>query len=92
MGTICFRGCSKLEYVIIGSNCAKIDTGCFSGCSALNYIKIYSNTPPTIGTNVFSGSTCYIYVPDDYIEIYKSATNWSSIQSRIKSLSTFVEP
>ena len=33
----------------------------------------------------------YIYVPDDLVENYKTATNWSVYASQIKPLSEYVE-
>lgn len=34
---------------------------------------------------------CFIYVPDDYVEQLKSATNWSTYADQIKGLSELVE-
>jgi hypothetical protein len=43
-----------------------------------------------LGNNAFTGTplvgdgTGYIYVPDDLVDAYKSATNWSALASHIK--------
>ena len=42
------------------------------------------------GTLIASGNG-YIYVPDELIEQYKTATNWSVYANQIKPLSEYVE-
>lgn len=44
------------------------------------------------GTNAFTGTkiasgTGYVYVPDELVEEYKVATNWSTFANQIKPLS-----
>lgn len=48
--------------------------------------------PPTLGTTNNSG-TATIYVPDESVDAYKAATNWSTTQiaNRIRPLSTYSE-
>ena len=43
-------------------------------------VSMVSNTPIASGTG-------YVYVPDDMVETYKSATNWSDYSSQIKPIS-----
>lgn len=52
-----------------------------------------SITPPSLGTEVFGrcSSNLKIYVPDDSVEAYKGATNWSNYADRIHPLSEYVE-
>ena len=71
-----------------------IDTGAFSSCSrlvtlvlrkadavcTLKNVNAFTNTP-------FAKGTGYIYVPDDLVEQYKAATNWSTFASQIKPIS-----
>ncbi len=72
--------------------CESIGNSAFSSCKKLTYIKCLPAIPPSLGENAFSyGSSCPIYVPDDSVDTYKSATNWSAYASRIKALSTFVD-
>ena len=65
----------------------------FSGCTALKTVvlrlnrvsqlkaaDVFNNTPIANGTG-------YIYVPDDLVEQYKAATNWSAYASQIKPIS-----
>lgn len=35
--------------------------------------------------------TLNVYVPDDLVDAFKAATNWSAFGDRIKPLSTYVE-
>ena len=52
------------------------------------YIKCLAVTPPTCGSNAFSQSgSCNIYVPDDSVNAYKTANNWSTYESYIKPIS-----
>lgn len=50
-------------------------------------------TPPTINVSFFSSSirNNKIYVPDDSVEAYKQASNWSTWADRIYPLSEYVE-
>lgn len=48
-----------------------------------------SVTPPTLENSIQSGPT--IYVPDESVETYKTATNWSSYASKIKPISEYIE-
>lgn len=48
-------------------------------CSLVN-VNAFGGTPIANGTG-------YIYVPDDLVDAYKGATNWSTYASQIKGLS-----
>ena len=66
----------------------------FKSCSRLTTV-IIRNTATVASltsTNAFSGtSKAYFYVPDNLVEEYKSATNWSTYADRIKPLSEVPE-
>lgn len=47
---------------------------------ALGNVNALNNTPIANGTG-------YVYVPDDLVDAYKEATNWSTYASQIKGLS-----
>lgn len=47
-------------------------------------------TPPTLGSGNFPGASV-IYVPDESVEAYKTASNWSTYADKIKPLSEYVE-
>lgn len=75
-----------------------IDTGAFSGCArlvtlilrkadtvcTLKNVNAFTNTPIAKGTG-------YIYVPDNLVEQYKTANNWSTYASQIKPISELEE-
>lgn len=71
-----------------------ISGGAFSGCSRLvTLILRKADTVCTLeNVNAFSGTsiakgTGFVYVPDDLVEQYKAATNWSTYASQIKPIS-----
>ena len=66
-----FSGCSRLVTVIL----RKADTVC-----TLENVSAFSGTP-------IAKSTGFVYVPDDLVEQYKAATNWSTFASQIKPVS-----
>lgn len=47
------------------------------------------NSNDLTGTTITKG-TGYVYVPDDMVETYKSATNWSAYADQIKGMSELV--
>lgn len=70
-----------LRKIVIGTNeTTSVATLSTAPSSAL------SNTP-FIRTN--SHGNAYVFVPDDLVEDYKVATNWSTIADKIKPLSDF---
>ena len=92
-----FYGCTALTSISLPA-CTSIDSGAFYGCSALTIIKL--TNPSKICTlsnsNAFKNTAIankagYIYVPDELVEQYKKATNWSEYASQIKPLSAYTE-
>lgn len=84
IGISAAQSCTKLNTLNIGSGCTSIGNNAFSGCTALTSISITAPQPPTLGSNVFAGSTCPIYVPIDSLFDYVSA--WSAYASRIQPM------
>ena len=61
-----------------------------SSCSRLAYVIFGSSIPFSLESGSLSnGNTCPIYVPDDAVDAYRTATNWSAYASRIKPISDF---
>ena len=83
IGTNAFTNCRSMTTLIIPNSVISIGNSAFSGCSGLNSILIGRSTPPTIGTNVFAGSNCFIYVPQESYDLYVNAENWSTYKERI---------
>ena len=89
LGKQAFYDCTSLENIEVPSTTTSIGEACFMNCSALQSVIVRATTPPSLGTRVFQGTTCPIYVPDASVEAYKTATNWNSYTSRIKPLSEY---
>ena len=66
-----FSGCSRLVTLIL----RKADTVC-----TLENVSAFS------GTSIAKG-TGFVYVPDNLVEQYKAATNWSTYANQIKPIS-----
>ena len=90
-----FAGCSKLKTLEL-PKVKTIKVRCFYGCKALDTLIIRTEGQvATVGassgytwTNTpISSGKGYIYVPDDLVEDYKIATNWSNYANQIKGLS-----
>lgn len=84
-----FRGCPKLKTIDLRSlGGATLKTYCFRNCSSLETL-IFGGTEinTIIDTSVLYGTpeTMSIYVPDNLVDAYKTATNWTTFASRIKS-------
>ncbi len=73
-------GCSKLTEITIGSGVNSIGNYAFQNCTSLATVYNYATTPLVIsGTSPFSGaslSTCTLYVPEQSIELYQTASVW----------------
>lgn len=53
-----------------------------------NIVCNLTNTIPTTNTHIADG-TANIYVPDNLVELYKAATNWSTYADMIKPISQY---
>lgn len=85
-------GCKALETIDFGSILI-INATAFNNCTSLNkvIIRTTSKVCELRNTNAFGGTgiangTGLIYVPDNLVDSYKIATNWSTYASQIKSL------
>jgi hypothetical protein len=89
IGANAFVNCKALRHVVLPAGFTSMDWSVFQGCTSLEYIVCKPTTPPSCGNNCFSGSTCNIYVPDESVEDYKTASGWTGYASRIKPMSEF---
>ena len=91
IGEYAFGSCQKLKQIIIPSEVHTIGYDAFSYCNELQTIICYANTPPTCTQNYlsWSSSISYIVVPDDSIELYKTASGWKDMANKIISLSEY---
>ena len=89
IGNSAFSNCSGLTNIEIPSSLTSIGSSAFSDCRNLTSITIKATTPPALMSNVFTNTNnCPIYVPAESVDAYKTATNWSSLASRIQAIPT----
>ncbi len=58
---------------------SKIGSYAFSGCTQIKELTCLATTPPTLGTDVFSGMNCAavtLNVPQESLALYKAADQW----------------
>lgn len=79
-----FSGCSALVSIAIPKSITKMEDFSFNECRKLKTVFLLSQIPPTIYSNTFYGTNCTFIVPKGSLEAYRTATNWSSLASRIK--------
>ena len=93
-----FSYCKNLVLVDLGENCSSIGNeslGRYVGTSGNNITIICrASTPPSLGGAIINKSWVYatigeIYVPDESVEAYKTATNWSAYANKILPLSQY---
>ena len=95
IGEYAFRSCSNLStanFPLI----TIIASYAFQSCSNLTALVLRDTTTvcSLTNTNAFNSTpikngTGYIYVPDDLVDSYKAATNWSAYAAQIKPLSEY---
>lgn len=81
---------SAVQKVILPTTTLTIGSRCFFNGSCAIMI-LMATSPPTLNLGSYSPTPGSVYVPDDSVEDYKAATNWSSIASKIYPLSEFTE-
>ena len=79
LATSVLEGSTGLEEVIIPASVTTINQDAFYNCSKLKAIRNYSITPQTITERAVYNvdkKTCILYVPMDYIDLYKAKAVW----------------
>lgn len=89
-----FMYCRGVTRVVCNGAMTYISSQAFSSCENLvEFIMPNITRVPTLSnTNAFTNTpiskgTGYIYVPDDLVESFKTASNWSTYASQIKGIS-----
>lgn len=89
-----FANCSKLTQINLPNlGATTIQRYAFANCYALHTLVLGGAFKTLANTNAFSwtGSQAEkpltIYVPDDLVDTYKTATNWTTVADKIKPMS-----
>ncbi len=87
IGGYAFMSCNNLTNVTIGTGITSIGGYAFDSCYGLDSITIYATTPPTLGNNAFLGvSNFTIYVPEESVNAYITASGWGGYWTKIKPI------
>ena len=92
IGEYAFENCPNLAIVNL-PKCTFIGQFAFQYCPNLTTIILSNNQVVTLGSiNAFNNSAIsrcigYIYVPDNLVNSYKTATTWSTYANQIKPIS-----
>lgn len=96
IGSSVFNALTTLKTMIIRGEVIKADgTGdgsmfkCWENCTGLESFVMLSEKPMGFGFWMLNGTTCKIYVPDIAVDVYKAASGWSGLTSRILPLSSY---
>ena len=94
IGGSVFYGCVLLAEMTCLGNITRINNDAFYGCTKLSKFALpnITSVPTLSSANNFNNTpiangTGYIYVPDDLVESFKSATNWNTYADQIKAIS-----
>lgn len=75
--------------VVFPASITSVAANAFAGWTSVPYFKMERTVPFTIGSAAFglTSLTFPIYVPDESVDDYKTATNWTAYATRIKPVS-----
>lgn len=86
IGAEAFYRCLLLTSVSLPASMMSIGDNAFAGCTNLAQFEVLAETPPTLGTSVFSeDNNLTIYVPSTSLVSYKNS--WSAYADRIQPMS-----
>jgi len=80
-----FSGCTNLESAVVGDSVTSIKDYAFKDCSSLNTITVNA-TNATLASSALSVTLINltkIIVPIDYVDAYKTKTNWAQFADKI---------
>ncbi len=82
LGEYVFLNCSSLKSMFLPSLTQFTNRGVFQNCTSMTAL-IFKEFVTLYSTDVFTSNNTLFYVPSALVETYKSATNWSTLASRI---------
>ena len=93
-----FANCSSVTKINLPNlGATSIKRSCFANCYALHTLvlggefKTLESTVAFNNTGNAAEKPFYIYVPDDLVDTYKTATNWTAYADKIKPMSELEE-
>lgn len=87
IGSSAFNDCVRLSSITIPDSVTRIGSSAFGFCDNLKKVYCKAAIPPTLGSQVFYtsyNSVPYIYVPNESVSKYRSATNWKDYSYYIR--------
>lgn len=81
---------TNLKSITIYGNCTSISERFADNCTNLEWVEFQGDEPPTFESSLMfqnTNTSFVIYVPDDAVEDYKSAKNFTIFANRIKPVS-----
>ena len=87
-----FYDCSALEKVTLPEGITYIGSGAFKNCSALTELTVWAITPPTLGSDAFTGvsSSLVVKVPAEGLPAYQTADIWKDFSLQGNGQAPFV--
>ena len=79
-----FKGCDKLEEIVMPKKLKKIDSEAFRGCTGLVKITSLAKIPPVCDPEVFDGvnkTNCELIVPEGSVAAYTRAEGWNEFSN-----------
>ena len=85
IGKKAFRNCCSLSYIELPSGLTQIDDSAFQYCYKLDTLVVHSNTPPSLGSNVFLNCPkSILYVPYGCKSAYQAANYWNGFKEIVE--------
>ena len=93
IGNQCFWNSRNITLIDLPSTITTLNNygiHTYAASGQKNYVVICrAATPPTLGSNNYLTNLTAVYVPDDSVSAYKTATTWSGFAAKIKPLSEY---
>lgn len=91
IGEYAFEENTNLTYILLPASIKSINADAFYDCYSLETVVLLSPTPPELGLSVFGAEAPpwlnpNIFVPDQSIDLYREAPEWSKRKDNIFSI------